>query len=245
MKCIDSFDKIFSNKSKVLVVMGHPDDNEIICGGLVARLIDQGKKVRLISLTNGGKGFQNRTDVNETQFSQIRLEEQKKAGLKLGVPAGEIINFNIPDGEVEATVENIGKVVYHIRQFKPDIVITQNPEEIINTFSEDVHWINHRDHRRTAEIVFDACYPYSRDRGFFPQHFKDGLEPHSLGEILISDSYTHPDAVYFDVTNYLDKRKDALNQHKNALSPEEVDGMMEEIKKDNGSFETLRHIIFD
>ena len=72
----DSFNEVFGDKSKVLVVLGHPDDNEIICGGIVARLIAEGKKVRSISMTNGGKGFQDRTDTNEQEFGEIRKNEQ-------------------------------------------------------------------------------------------------------------------------------------------------------------------------
>ena len=46
MKIADSFTKIFGNKQKILVVMARPDDNVIICGGTVARLVDEGKKLK-------------------------------------------------------------------------------------------------------------------------------------------------------------------------------------------------------
>src|SRR4030042_4007857 len=120
----DSFGQIFGDKKKILVVMGHPDDCEIICGGTVARLLDEGKKVRTLAMTNGGKGMRDRTDVKEEQFAKIRLGEQIKAGMELGLPREEIFNLDIPDGELEDSVENIEKIVYHIRQFKPDIIIT-------------------------------------------------------------------------------------------------------------------------
>ena len=44
MKIIDSFNKIFSNKERILIVMPHPDDAEIYCGGTIARLTSEGKK---------------------------------------------------------------------------------------------------------------------------------------------------------------------------------------------------------
>ena len=53
-----------------MVVAAHPDDNEIVCGGIVARLIDEGKRVRLVAMTNGGKGYQDRTDINEAEFAK-------------------------------------------------------------------------------------------------------------------------------------------------------------------------------
>jgi LmbE family N-acetylglucosaminyl deacetylase len=241
----DSFDKILGKINRVLVVMGHPDDCEIICGGTVARLMDEGKKVRIVAMTNGGKGMRDRTDVNEEQFAKIRIEEQFKAGLELGLKKSDMFNLGIPDGELENSVKNIEKIVYHIRQFKPEIIITHNPEEVINTFSKDVRWVNHRDHRHTALMVLDAAYPFSRDTAFFPEQLKAGLKSHHVGQFLFSDYYTHPEVLAFEVSKYLDKRRRALEQHKNALSKEEMDSMMEEIRRDGGSFELLRYVNVD
>ncbi|MFH1648482.1 MAG: PIG-L deacetylase family protein [Patescibacteria group bacterium] len=241
----DSFLEIFGNKNRVLVVLGHPDDNEIICGGIVARLLAEGKKVRSVAMTNGGKGFQNRTDVTEIEFSKIRKTEQIEAGKELGLTESDIFNIDIPDGELETTVENIGKVVFHIRQFKPDIVITQNPFDTINTFDADTHWVNHRDHRHVALITIDAVYPYSRDRGFFPEHFTEhNLEPHTVSEILFSDAYSYPDVRYFDVTKYIDKKKNALLKHKNAFTSEDIEEeFLEETRLEAGkNFERLKYL---
>ena len=220
----DSFNEVFGDKSKVLVVLGHPDDNEIICGGIVARLIAEGKKVRSISMTNGGKGLQDRTDTNEQEFGEIRKNEQLKAGRELGLKDEDIINLDVPDGELENNLENIEKIVFHIRQFKPDIIITQNPFDPINKFDSETHWVNHRDHRHTALLTIDAAYPYSRDRGFFPEHFtKYNLEPHTVSEILFSDSYSYPNVLYFDITNFIDKKRSALLKHENALDANVVE----------------------
>jgi len=224
MEIKDSFNEIFGDKERVLVVLGHPDDNEIICGGTVARLLASGKQVRLVVMTTGGKGFQDRTDVTEEEFAQIRREEQLLAGEQLGLIRENNFNLGIPDGELETTVENIGKVVYHLRDFKPQIVITQNPFDVINTFSKEVHWVNHRDHRHTASIVLDAVYPYSRDRGFFPEHFsKHNLTTHTVSELLFSDSYSYPNVLYFEITDYFEKKRAALLCHKNAFGPETVE----------------------
>jgi len=240
----DSFSEIFGDKNRVLVVLGHPDDNEIICGGIVARLLSEGKKVRSIAMTNGGKGFQNRTDTNEKEFGEIRKNEQLEAGKELGLAKEDIFNLDIPDGELENNLENIEKVVFHIRQFKPDIIITQNPFDNINTFNSETHWVNHRDHRHTALLTIDAAYPYSRDRGFFPDHFtKYNLEPHTVSEILFSDAYSYPDVSYFDITKYINKKRNALLKHKNAFTPEIVEEeFLEETKLEpEKNFERLRY----
>jgi LmbE family N-acetylglucosaminyl deacetylase len=240
---IDSYHKIFKNKKRILVVLAHPDDNEIICGGLVARLVSDKKMVRLLALTNGGKGVRERTDISEKEFSKVRKVEQVNAGKQLGVPTKEIFNLDIPDGELETNINTIEKVVYHLREFQPNIVITHNPEEIINWYSKSVGWINHRDHRHTAEILLDATYPYCRDRAFFPQQLKDkSLKPCYVSEFLFSDSYTHNDAVYFDVTHFVDKKKAALSEHINGISKDEINGFLDEIKQGKNSFEVLRYV---
>ena len=246
MEIIDSFNKVFGDKSKVLIVTAHPDDNEIICGGIVARLIAEGKKVRLIVTTTGGKGFQDRQDITEEEFAKIRIAEQIAAGNELGIPESENFNLGIPDGEVENTIPNIEKIVFHIRQFKPDIIITHNPFDPINKFDEEISWVNHRDHRSTSSIVLDATYPYSRDRGFFPEHFsKHGLAPHTVKELLFSDSYSYPDVLYFEITKYMDRKKSALLQHKNAFLPEDVeDEFLAETMLESGrNFERLKHVV--
>ncbi|MBU0708485.1 PIG-L family deacetylase [Patescibacteria group bacterium] len=241
----DSYHKIFSETGRILVVMAHPDDNEIVCGGTVARLIDDDKKVRVVVMTNGGKGTKDRTDISEGQFAKIRVEEQRRAGKELGLKDEEMFNLGIPDGELEESIDNIKKIVFHIRQFKPEIIITHNPEVHINSFSKGIHWVNHRDHRHTASLVLDAAYPYSRDTAFFPDQLENGLGPHSVGKFLLSDSYTHPDICGLEVSGYLDKRRKALEQHVNGLSKEEVNGLMEEIQRDGGNFELLRYIDTD
>lgn len=245
MKIEDSFQKIFGDKDRVMVVTAHPDDNEIICGGIVARLLNEGKKVRLVVVTNGGKGFQDRKDITEQEFALIRVREQKNAGLKLGLTEDQNFNLGIADGEMENSIENIGLLVFHIRQFKPQLIITHNPFDPINKFNEEVSWVNHRDHRHTALTVLDAVYPYSRDRGFFPEHFKQGLEPHNIHEIMFSDSYSYKDVLYFDITKYMDKKKASLLEHKNALSPEDIEEeFLEETNMGEGkNYERLKHVV--
>lgn len=189
-KIIDSFDQVFKTEQRVLMVAAHPDDNEVICGGLVARLISSGKQVRLVVVTNGEKGTEGRS-IPPAEFANIRLTEQLAAGEALGLARNQNFNLGIPDGELEPTVENIGKIVWHIRDFKPDLVIAHNPQDFACTFSEaeNIRWINHRDHRHSGQITVDAVYPYSRDRGFSQSALKTGSNltqlPKCSGQTLI------------------------------------------------------------
>jgi LmbE family N-acetylglucosaminyl deacetylase len=239
----DSFDEVFGNKKRVMVVTAHPDDNEVVCGGLVARLTASGIKVRLVVTTNGEKGTQDRT-IDPKQLADMRMLEQEAAAKVLGIPKEENFNLGIPDGELEASVENIKKIAYHIRQFKPDIVITHCPDEVINTFSfkEGVRWVNHRDHRHTALITTDAVYPYARDRAFFPDQIAEGLEGHEVTEMLMSDGYEHSLRAYFDVTDFVDKKREALQACPMAVPADHVQGYIDELKIGDRYYEQLRYL---
>ena len=240
MKIKDSFEEVFKEINKVLIVLAHPDDMEITCGGLIARLVDNKKLVRLVVTTNGGKGMKDKEGLTESEFAKSRVAEQVSAGKILGIKESENYNLGIPDGEIEPSVENIGEIAFHIRQFKPDLVISHNPDPGIVRFFENSAWVNHRDHRNTALITIDAVYPYSRDRGFFTEQFeKDKLEPHVVKQLLLTDSYTSNSIKYFQIDEYLSKKKLALQQHLTAFDPADADDYLEENKFGDNYFEPL------
>jgi LmbE family N-acetylglucosaminyl deacetylase len=232
----DSFGEIFGKKERVLVVMGHPDDAEIICGGTIARLIDSGRKVRLVVATDGAKGT-GQQDLDLAKFKRRRLNDMYEGGAVLGLAREEIFNLGIPDGELEDTIENIGKIAFHIREFRPDIVITHNPEDVvIKVYDQHAGWVNHRDHTRTGLIACYAAFPYARDHAFFPEQIKRGLKGHAVKEILLSDYYLRPEAVGFDIGNYLKQKKEALSKH---FLPDDAEDYISENKTDSGYFELL------
>ncbi len=238
----DSYQNIFAEVNRILVVLSHPDDAEVICGGLIARLTKDNKVVRLVITTNGGKGMQDKKGLNEDEFGNERIQEQIRAGKILGVNSDENFNLNFPDGEFENDLIHIERIVWHIREFKPDLVITHNPTEDVINFNNSSHWVNHRDHRKTAQAAIDACYPYSRDRGFFTDHFDKGLESHKVTKLLLADSYLHPDVKHFDTTEYIESKKQALQSHPSAINPDYADEYIEENKIGDRYFEPLRYV---
>lgn len=235
----DSFKEIFTDVAKVLVVLAHPDDMEINCGGLIARLIENKKLIRLVVTTDGGKGTKEKF-IDEKMFAKTRIEEQIIAGNILGISEIENFNLQIPDGGLETTVENIEKISFHLRQFKPDLVITHNPHDSIIHFFDQSTWINHRDHKNTAQITIDAIYPYARNTAFFPKHFtQNKLTTHTVKKLLLTDHYIHPEVRYFAIEKFLDKKKKALQQHTSAFAPTDADDYIEENKIGDGYFESL------
>ena len=58
-------------KLDLLVITVHPDDAELGAGGLIAKYVDQGRKVGVIDLTQGELGTRG--------TAEIRLDEATRA----------------------------------------------------------------------------------------------------------------------------------------------------------------------
>lgn len=201
-----------------MVVFAHPDDAEIYAGGTIARLTTDGKTVRSVKMTSGGKGSK-QEKISEEDLKKLRRSEDTKAMEILGIKSEDNVYLEIGDGQVENDLDTIAKLVYQIRQFKPDLIMTHNPENVIIRFDESEGWVNHRDHRNTGKSTIDAAYPYSRDLNFFPEQFADeGIESHSVTEFLIVDSFGHPDLINIDVTETLDKKVQSIAAHSSQYS---------------------------
>ena len=84
-----------------------------------------------------------------------------------------------PDGELVDGPEFRGKLVRLIRKYRPDIVITHDPNR---------KYMAHHDHRTTGIVCMDAVFPYSRDHLFYPEHKAEGLMSHKVGEVYLTGS---------------------------------------------------------
>ena len=117
---------------KVVVAGGHPGDPEYGCGGTVARLTDKGHEVVLLYLNDGAWPP---TD------AAVRTAEAKAACAALKARpayAGQTNGAAVVDG---TAYDRYSKL---LEAEAPDAVFTHWPLD------------NHRDHRATANLCFDA-----------------------------------------------------------------------------------------
>lgn len=217
----DSYRKIFEKKERVMFVFSHPDDAEIYCGGTIARLVSDGKKIKLIKMTTGNKGSRQEL-ISESELARTRENEDREALKTLGLTSDDSVNLNLGDGRVENNLKTIELLVREIRKFKPELIVTHNPEKVLIRDLDGFFYVNHRDHRNTATSVIDASYPYSRDRLFFPDQIEQGLGSHSTLEYLFVDSWGDVDIVGIEVSGYIDKRVEAIACHKSQYSVEDA-----------------------
>ena len=202
-----------THQERILVVMAHPDDPEFACGGTIARWVREGKYIGYVLTTSGDKGSDDPTMTRE-RLMDIRENEQRAAARVLGVHEVHFLRY--PDGELYPTMELRRDIVYHIRRFRPDILVCQDP----TAYYFGDYYINHPDHRAAGEAALAAVFPLARDHLNFPEHLKQGLPPHKVPVVYIAT--TPNPTTWVDITDFLDIKLEAILQHKSQVKDPEA-----------------------
>ncbi|MDP8224921.1 MAG: PIG-L deacetylase family protein [Candidatus Lernaella stagnicola] len=128
---------------KALVVVAHPDDEVLGCGGTVARLRRQGVEVRFIVC---GEGVTSREDADQTQVAELDVHLRQAAKI-LGVD--DVFHLEFPDNRFDARdrLDLIKAVEAHGLSFEPDVVFTHHPSDL------------NIDHRYVHDAVMTAFRP--------------------------------------------------------------------------------------
>ncbi len=177
----------------VLAIGAHPDDIEMTCAGTILSLINQGKSVAGIDLTRGELGTRG--------TPEIRAQEAAEGARVMHLSARENMEFR--DGFFRNDEEHQMALISLIRQFRPQIVLTNTPDD------------RHPDHGRAAELVVQACF-YSGLRQIKTVG-KDGLPQEAHRPIyvyhFIQDRSLKPDFIV-DVSPYWDQKLAAIRAYK-------------------------------
>lgn len=101
-----------------LAIFAHPDDAEISCFGLLARLRREGWQVGIVIATRGENG----ADVS----SWDRASEARAAA---GLIGAELVFGDFADGFVQMCGDLVGWVEALLREWRPELVITHHASE--------------------------------------------------------------------------------------------------------------------
>lgn len=189
---------------RAMVIFAHPDDAEIGSGGVVARWVAAGCEVTYVLCTNGDAGTADR-QLSPEALALKRADEQRAAADFMGVK--NVVMLGYPDGALDDTRELLGDVVRAIRQYRPHTVFVHDPHR--------VNGFQHRDHRHAGIATTDAVYPYARDHLHFPEHMREGLEPHKVRELWYW-GMDHPNVIV-DVTDSVERQIAALIRHESQM----------------------------
>jgi len=218
---------------RILCISAHPDDNEFVIGGSVARWTREGRDVAFCLVTTGGAGVNEHTPSNDGLIP-IREKEQRAAAKILGVK--ELMLLGYIDGTLVPSLAMRRDLARVIRRWRPDVVVTGDPT--VRYYGNE--YLNHPDHRAVADVALDAVFPSSETSAIFPELLAEGLPPHKVKQVLISGSL-EPD-VFVDISRTLAVKCRALKAHRSQVGKGEwVDQLLTAWALRDGKRGGLRH----
>jgi bacillithiol biosynthesis deacetylase BshB1 len=167
----------------MLAFGAHPDDVEIGCAGLLAKMVGRGHSCGIIDLTSGEKASQGNVET--------RREEALKSAALLGCAFRECLGF--PDTEIRNSIEYRKKVTARLRIHRPALVLAPY-------FSD-----RHPDHAACGALVYNASFLSGLKK------VEAEGEPHSVRRVvyyMIHDEF-HP-SFYVDISSVFETRMKAL-----------------------------------
>lgn len=123
-------------KLDVLAIGAHPDDVELGCGGTLALLARQGRKVGILHLTRGEQGTRG--------TAEERRAEAEAAARALG--AVELDFLDCGDGALRTGPAEEDALIARLRSWRPELVLSPTPRD------------RHPDHGRAHGLVDAACF---------------------------------------------------------------------------------------
>lgn len=206
---------------KILVVAAHPDDEILGCGATMARLSEEGHEVYTLIL---GEGVTSRDKARDTQLREKEInflrEEILNANKCLGVKKVFIKSFS--DNRFDShDLLDVVKAIEEVKlEIEPDIVFTHSCDDL------------NIDHQITAKAVLVAMRPLADET----------INEIYSFEILSSSEWNFPKSfapdVFFEVNNFISKKKKALEYYKsemrNAPHPRSIE-IVENLAKLRGS----------
>ena len=167
----------------ILAIAAHRDDVEQTCGGTLLRSAAMGLRTGILDLTQGEAG---------TRGSAAERAAEAAAAAKILRVAWRQA-LDLPDGGIDNTPENRGKIARVLRQLRPRVVILP-------------YWQGrHPDHYKTATLGYEACFLAGLAK------LDAETAPHRPYKILYASLYAdvRPSFVV-EITDWMEQRLQAL-----------------------------------
>jgi len=173
----------------ILAIAAHRDDVEQTCGGTLLAMQARGWTTGILDLTRGESGTRGTADEREA--------EANEAARILKVSVREALD--LPDGNVQNTLENRLKIAAVLRRLRPRVVILP-------------YWEGrHPDHYTTATLGYEACFV----SGLAKVDTGGCEDPHRPFKILYASLYSAVRPIFaVDITPYMEDRFQSLMAYK-------------------------------
>lgn len=188
-----------NNPLTILCIGAHPDDCEFSCSGTAAKFAAKGARIIITSVTDGRSGH------HELPVGAVIEQRREESIAAAAVIGAESRNLGAPDGALEATLEYRYKVIRLVREIRPDLIITNRPNDY------------HPDHRYTSLLVQDSAYM------FMVPHVVPEVQALEYNPIILywGDTFTYPREIrpdiVVDIDDVLDTKRAMLAAHESQV----------------------------
>ncbi len=216
-------------------IHAHPDDQEFTVGGTLAKWAQAGCRVISVTITSGDAGSNDPSkDASyKPELAKIREDEQMAANAVLGIQ--ESIFLRYPDGELEPTLPLRKELARLIRRYKPDVVMTGDPQGVFYGNG----YINHPDHRAAAQSALYATFPSAGTRLIFTDLLDAGYEPHNVKRVYIHGSEKAD--TWVDISDTIALKIEALKKHVSQLGDWDPEEMIRKWAQEDGKEHSLEY----
>ncbi len=182
---------------RVLAVVAHPDDAEMLCAGTLARAQADGAAVGVCVLCNGDKGQPSDTIEN---LAEMRREEMTAAANLLGA---ELMLGEVSDAELCDTPELRKQLIEWYRRFRPTLLLAHSANDY------------HADHR-AASLLAEAASWFCASAGHITAS-PAMKQPPALWWMDTVNLAGFEPGFYVDVGDYVELKCRMLACHKSQL----------------------------
>ncbi len=158
---------------RLMGVFAHPDDESFGMAGTLARATMTGHPAAIVCATRGEAGkIADPSLATQANLGQVREGELRAACAAVGVHDVSFLDYldgHLPEAN---EAEAIGRVVRHIRRFRPDVVVT---------FPANGGY-GHVDHMAIHHLTL-AAIAAAADSTRYPEHLAEGLSPHRVRKL--------------------------------------------------------------
>tara|TARA_A100001011_G_scaffold363000_1_gene412552 strand:+ start:131 stop:802 length:672 start_codon:yes stop_codon:yes gene_type:complete len=197
---------------KILVVVAHPDDEVLGCGGTIAKFIKKKCEVKVLFLSDGESSRLKKVNKKKNLY---RRACAIKAMRILGVKNFSFNNFSDNEFDKVGLLKITKKIESEIKKYNPDTILTHHNGDL------------NIDHQITSRAVLTACRPKIKNKVKLILFFE--ILSSTEWNVTSKKFYFNPNW-YEDITKFMNTKMRAIRCYKKELRKSPHSRSLETIK---------------
>jgi LmbE family N-acetylglucosaminyl deacetylase len=133
---------------RTIIVIPHPDDESLGCGGLLALLRQAGQEVAAVQVSDGTMSHPHSQDFSPIARRELRYAELRHALAVLDMDENNVLYLDLPDSQVPSDGPAFDEAAARLADF----IAKQHAETVLVPWRRDPH----PDHRATSRLTAAA-----------------------------------------------------------------------------------------